>query len=385
MDNYTQVAISNSKQYVKRGKVIMLEKIKKRDGRIVRFNPEKINDAVTKSFIAQNMDPKLADEVTSSVLKRVDSKFRRSIPTVEDIQDEVEHALVELKYTEVAKAYIIYREERNKVRDRNTRLMRTYHDIAFSKSTDSDLKRENANVNGDTPMGAMLKYGSEGAKEFNRMFVLNPRHSRAHDEGIIHIHDLDFLTLTLTCCQIDLTKLFTNGFQTGHGSLREPQDIKTYAALACIAIQSNQNDQHGGQSVAKFDYDMAVGVKKTYVRHFRNNLQKVLDVYGIQLNAKELLEEIKNKHGITLQLKNEEIKAILLSYISDVSLKDKVFNFAQKEAEKETVRDTYQAMESLVHNLNTMHSRAGAQVPFSSINYGTDTSHEGRLVIKSIL
>ncbi|WP_025725525.1 anaerobic ribonucleoside triphosphate reductase [Acholeplasma granularum] len=363
----------------------MIEKIKKRDGRIVRFNPEKISDAVTKAFMAVNKDAKLADNVTTGVLKNVDSKFKSRIPTVEDIQDEVERTLIELKYADVAKAYIIYREERNKVRDKNTRLMHTYHDIAFSKSTESDLKRENANVNGDTPMGAMLKYGSEGAKEFNRMFVLNPKHSKAHDEGLIHIHDLDFLTLTLTCCQIDLTKLFEGGFQTGHGSLREPQDIKTYAALACIAIQSNQNDQHGGQSVAKFDYDMAVGVKKTYVRHFRNNLQKVLDVYGIQLNAKELLEEIKNKHGVTPQLKNEEIKAILLSYISDVSLKDKVFNFAQKEAEKETVRDTYQAMESLVHNLNTMHSRAGAQVPFSSINYGTDTSHEGRLVIKSIL
>lgn len=385
MDNYTLVAISNSKQYVKRGKVIMLEKIKKRDGRIVRFNPEKINDAVTKAFIAQNMDPKLADEVTSSVLKRIDSKFRRSIPTVEDIQDEVEHALVELKYTEVAKAYIIYREERNKVRDRNTRLMRTYHDIAFSKSTDSDLKRENANVNGDTPMGAMLKYGSEGAKEFNKMFVLNPRHAKAHDEGLIHIHDLDFLTLTLTCCQIDLTKLFTNGFQTGHGSLREPQDIKTYAALACIAIQSNQNDQHGGQSVAKFDYDMAMGVKKTYIRHYRANLAKAFEMFDINLDAKSVLEEIKKEKGVEPRFKNQEISKFVGSYIKDEPHKDKVLNFAYEQAQKETIRDTYQAMESLIHNLNTMHSRAGAQVPFSSINYGTDTSHEGRLVIESIL
>ena len=153
----------------------MLEKIKKRDGRIVRFNPEKINDAVTKAFIALGKDPKLADEVTTGVLNKVDSKFKKQIPTVEDIQDEVERTLIELNYADVAKSYIIYREDRNKVRDRNTRLMHTYHDIAFSKSTDSDLKRENANVNGDTPMGAMLKYGSEGAKEFNRMFVLNPK------------------------------------------------------------------------------------------------------------------------------------------------------------------------------------------------------------------
>lgn len=385
MDMYVQMAISNSKQYVKRGVITMLEKIKKRDGRIVRFNPEKINDAVIKAFIALGRDPKLAEEVTSGVLNRVDTNFKRSIPTVEDIQDEVERTLIELKYADVAKAYIIYREERNKVRDKNTRLMHTYHDIAFSKSTDSDLKRENANVNGDTPMGAMLKYGSEGAKEFNRMFVLNPRHSKAHDEGLIHIHDLDFLTLTLTCCQIDLTKLFTGGFQTGHGSLREPQDIKTYAALACIAIQSNQNDQHGGQSVAKFDYDMAVGVAKTYVRHYRNNLVKAFDVFGINLDAKEVLQTIESKHGIRPKLKNDSITPVLIELIGDSAVGERIAKFVEKEAQKETVRDTYQAMESLVHNLNTMHSRAGAQVPFSSINYGTDTSHEGRLVIESIL
>lgn len=363
----------------------MLEKIKKRDGRIVRFNPDKINDAVTKAFIALGKDPKLADEVTSGVLNKVDTNFKRSVPTVEDIQDEVERTLIELKYSDVAKAYIIYREERNKVRDKTTRLMHTYHDIAFSKSTDSDLKRENANVNGDTPMGAMLKYGSEGAKEFNRMFVLNPKHSKAHDEGLIHIHDLDFLTLTMTCCQIDLTKLFTGGFQTGHGSLREPQDIKTYAALACIAIQSNQNDQHGGQSVPKFDYDMAVGVQKTYVRHYRNNLAKAFDVFGIELDAKKVLQDILDSSGMTPKLKNNEIRSYVQALIGNDALSSKVTKFVEKEAEKETIRDTYQAMESLIHNLNTMHSRAGAQVPFSSINYGTDTSHEGRLVVDAIL
>src|SRR5690606_272088 len=218
-----------------------------------RFNPEKINEAGTKAFLATDRGSKKADDVTTEVLNSLEQKFKNNVPTVEDIQDEVERALIRLNFSDVAKAYILYREERSKVRDRNTRLMRTYHDIAFSKSTESDLKRENANINGDTPMGAMLKYGSEGAKEFNKIFVLNPRHAKAHEEGLIHIHDLDFLTLTLTCCQIDLDQLFSGGFQTGHGSLREPQDIKTYAALACIAIQSNQNDQHGGQSVPKFD------------------------------------------------------------------------------------------------------------------------------------
>ncbi len=362
----------------------MITKIKKRDGRIVRFNPEKINDAVTKAFIATGQDSKKADEVTTEALNKIDARFKNEVPTVEDIQDEVERALIKLNHSEVAKSYILYREERNKVRDRNTRLMHTYHDIAFSKSNESDLKRENANINGDTPMGAMLKYGSEGAKEFNKMFVLNPKHAKAHDEGLIHIHDLDFLTLTLTCCQIDLTELFKGGFQTGHGSLREPQDIKTYAALACIAIQSNQNDQHGGQSIPKFDYDMAYGVRKTYVRHFRNNLQKAFEIFDVALDAKKLLLDIEEKHHVKPEFKKRDIDQYLSLEIDHVMIK-KILDFATHEAESETIRDTYQAMESLIHNLNTMHSRAGAQVPFSSINYGTDTSEEGRLVVTSIL
>ncbi len=379
------MVISISKQYVKRGVVTMVTKIKKRDGRIVRFNPEKINDAVTKAFVASGKDAKKADDVTTSALNKIEERFKNLVPTVEDIQDEVERSLIRLNYSDVAKSYILYREERNKVRDRNTRLMRTFHDIAFSKSTESDLKRENANINGDTPMGAMLKYGSEGAKEFNKIFVLNPKHAKAHDDGLIHIHDLDFLTLTLTCCQIDLTKLFNGGFQTGHGSLREPQDIKTYAALACISIQSNQNDQHGGQSVPKFDYDMADGVRKTYVRHFRNNLDKAFELNGIHLTAQTLLDKIKESYQVIPSLNNRAIDTYVKGFIENDVKVGKLLDFVTKEATKETIRDTYQAMESLIHNLNTMHSRAGAQVPFSSINYGTDTSDEGRLVVEAIL
>lgn len=173
---------------------------------------------------------------------------------------------------QTAKSYILYREERSRAREMNTRLMKTYEDITFSKAKDSDIKRENANIDGDTAMGSMLKFGSEGAKQFYDMFVLNPDHARAHREGDIHIHDLDFLTLTTTCCQIDIKKLFEGGFSTGHGTLREPNDISSYAALCCIAIQSNQNDQHGGQSVVNFDYGMADGVRKTFARVYRQNL-----------------------------------------------------------------------------------------------------------------
>lgn len=363
----------------------MITKIKKRDGRLVGFNIDKISEAITKAFVASQKRLTDLDDMTHEVVVALESKFKSKIPTVEDIQDVVEKVLIARKHTDVAKAYILYREDRSRVRDKNTRLMHTFHDITFSKSQDSDLKRENANINSDTPMGAMLKYGSEGAKEFNRMFVLNPKHAKAHDEGLIHIHDLDFLTLTLTCCQIDLSKLFSGGFQTGHGSLREPQDIKTYAALACIAIQSNQNDQHGGQSIPKFDYDMAVGVKKTYRRQFISNLNKAFSFYGIELDGKELIKNIELAHQTIPQLDDRTIDAYLQPYLPDDVDKRAILDFATNYAKQETERDTYQAMESFIHNLNTMHSRAGAQVPFSSINYGTDLSAEGRLVVKMIL
>ncbi len=175
---------------------------------------------------------------------------------MEHIQDIVEQVLMERNHVRTAKAYILYRAERSRIRESNTRLMKVYEDITYKDAADSDIKRENANVDGDTAMGSMLKYGSEGAKQFNEMFVLNPEHSKAHIEGDIHIHDLDFYTLTTTCCQIDLSGLFPAGSARATGC-RAPKDISTYAALACIAIQSNQNDQHGGQSVNNFDRDMA--------------------------------------------------------------------------------------------------------------------------------
>lgn len=367
-----------------------IQKIKKRDGRILRFNQAKIEEAITKAFLATDKPQDDVESITNYVIEDLSKNFNGKIPTVEDVQDAVEAALINFNHAEVAKAYILYRDQRSHVRNKNTRLMQTFHDITFAKSTDSDLKRENANINSDTPMGSMLKYGSEGAKEFFKGFVLNPRHLRAHESGLIHIHDLDFLTLTLTCCQIDLTKLFKNGFTTGHGSIREPKDIKTYAALACIAIQSNQNDQHGGQSVFKFDYDMANGVIKTYFRHFKNNLTKGLELSGNGINVEQVFKNILDKTGIKPRLLNDSINKPLINELSELTTlsNDELLNiikFTTKHAHDETVRDTHQAMESLIHNLNTMHSRAGAQVPFSSINYGTDTSNEGRLVIEQLL
>ena len=239
----------------------MIIKIKKRDGRTVTFNIEKIAGAIYKA--AQSVGKDNYEEALELSGKVVDKLMEKHLdmPTVEEIQDCVEHVLIEEGMADTAKSYILYRSNRTRAREMNTRLMKVYEDLTFQSAKDNDLKRENANIDGDTAMGTMLKYGSVGAKEFNEMYVLAPEHSKAHQEGDIHIHDLDFYTLTTTCTQIDLTKLFDKGFSTGHGFLRTPNDIQSYAALACIAIQSNQNDQHGGQSLPKFDYDMAEGVR----------------------------------------------------------------------------------------------------------------------------
>jgi ribonucleoside-triphosphate reductase len=233
----------------------MITKIKKRDGREVLFNIEKIANAIFKAAsVTGGKDYETAVSLAGTVVEYVEEKLDKKVPTVEEIQDAVEKVLIETGHAKTAKEFILYRSERTRVREMNTRLMKIYEDLTFKDAKDNDLKRENANIDGDTSMGTMLKYGSEGAKQFYEMYVLNPKHSKAHKEGDIHIHDLDFLTLTTTCCQIDIQSLFKGGFSTGHGYLREPNDIHSYSALACIAIQSNQNDQHGGQSVPNFDY-----------------------------------------------------------------------------------------------------------------------------------
>ncbi|MBQ6539628.1 MAG: anaerobic ribonucleoside triphosphate reductase, partial [Oscillospiraceae bacterium] len=236
--------------------------IKKRDGRVAPYDRSKIAGAIAKAFAATYKPG--SEDVALDLARQVESILEldgSSVPEVEHIQDIVEKVLMDNGYITTAKAYILYRNERSRRREMNTRLMQTYEEITFADAKDSNVKRENANIDGDTAMGVMLKYGSEGAKQFYNMFVLNPDHAKAHQEGDIHIHDLDFLTLTTTCCQIDILDLFKGGFSTGHGALREPNDIASYSALCCIAIQSNQNDQHGGQSVVNFDYGMGEGVK----------------------------------------------------------------------------------------------------------------------------
>lgn len=373
----------------------MIIRIKKRDGREVPFNIEKIANAIYKAVnVAGEEDYSTALSLAEKVMMQLDKNPDKKVPDVEEIQNIVEKVLIESGYAKPAKEYILYRAERTRIREMNTRLMKVYEDLTFKEAKDNNIKRENANIDGDTAMGTMLRYGSEGAKQFNEMFVLKPEHSGAHKNGDIHIHDLDFLTLTTTCCQIDIVKLFKGGFGTGHGYLREPNDIQSYSSLACIAIQSNQNDQHGGQSIPNFDYGLAPGVSKTYVKLYRRNLIKIMEweLQDTNIGAKinSVFEDINNKEGILPELGNmDEYCRIEQEYINrvfeDKAVILKAQVFATKKAEDETNSSTYQAMEAFVHNLNTMHSRAGAQVPFSSINYGMDTSPEGRMVIKNLL
>ncbi|MBQ5312573.1 MAG: anaerobic ribonucleoside triphosphate reductase, partial [Oscillospiraceae bacterium] len=240
----------------------MLTSIIKRDGRVVIYDRNKIKMAILKAMEASgNTDFDKADEVTESVERYFNNQNSKSTPSVEEIQDQVEHELMAAGLDNVAKKYILYRASRNTIRERKTKLVQVFDEITFSDALDSDVKRENANIDGDTPMGTMLKYGSESAKDYFLKFLLSPDQAEAHRDGYIHIHDFDFYALTMTCCQIDLIKLFKGGFSTGHGFLREPNDIQSYSALACIAIQSNQNDQHGGQSIVNFDYGLADGVR----------------------------------------------------------------------------------------------------------------------------
>jgi ribonucleoside-triphosphate reductase len=353
-----------------------MKEVIKRDGRILIFNPEKIINAISKASISSQEKFDI-NKIYEAVYNRMSTKDKWH---VEEIQDLIEEELIKANLALTAKKFILYRNHRTEIREKKSKLMEVLAELTFLDANESDLKKENANIDGNTPMATMLRYGSEAAKAFYKNNLINPLHVKLHDEGFIHIHDLDFYSLTTTCCQIDLTKLFKDGFSTGHGHLREPNDISSYAALTCIAIQSNQNDQHGGQSIPTFDYALAAGVKKTFKKNYHRNYLKYLKLENaIMIRSYTNFIKENNEELSMSNYDNYLVKELAL-------FKDeKASKFAYEEAVKETKRATYQAMESLLHNLNTMHSRAGAQVPFSSINYGTDTSIEGRLIIESVL
>ncbi len=374
----------------------MIHSIIKRDGRVVLYEQGKIAAAILRSMEAsQDGDAMDAARVADHVQRELEAKFVDQAPNIEAIQDAVEKQLMNHGFNDAAKAYILYRANRTRAREANTGLMRTIDEITNIDARISDMKRDNANIDGNTAMGSMLQIGAAGAKAYNEMYLLRPEHAKAYREGDIHIHDFDFYSLTTTCCQIDILKLFHGGFSTGHGYLREPQSIQSYAALAAIAIQSNQNDQHGGQSIPNFDYGMAEGVAKTYrkafIRRLKEATEDLVEAEDESETITALVKAVEEVTGETARLENSAdfsatmADALAKRYDLSADQAASLVRRAQKRAWAKADRDTKQAMEGFVHNLNTMHSRAGAQTPFSSINYGTDTSPEGRMVIRNVL
>jgi len=369
----------------------MIEEIQKRNGKVVPFDSVKIMNAVTqanKAIEAEAMTPTDLLFLTEKVCNRLKPDM---LWNVEQVQDIVEEVLIQYGYVKTAKAYILYRADHTKIRQSESDLMDIYTRLTYSYAKDEDIKRENANIDADTAMGTMLKYGSEGSKYFIDNYVLPKDIAAAHINGEIHIHDKDFYMLTETCCQIDLIKLFKNGFSTGHGYIREPNSIRSYAALACIAIQANQNEMHGGQSVPNFDYAMAQGVMKTYRKEYFKMFKSYLQVkYDIdEPTADAAVLTLKEKMVIPVRMADAQAyeEALKNAHVPGITTEQLMgsHKYAVGEAFKSTEKQTYQAMEAFIHNLNTMNSRAGAQVPFSSINYGTDTSMEARMVIRNLL
>ena len=287
----------------------MIQSIIKRDGRVVLYEQGKIASAVLKSLEATG-EGNAADaaRVANAVQADLEAKYPTFSPNIEAIQDAVEQELMNHGFNATAKAYILYRANRTRAREANTALMKTIDEITNIDARASDMKRDNANIDGNTAMGSMLQIGAAGAKAYNEVYLLRPEHAKAYREGDIHIHDFDFYSLTTTCCQIDIIRLFHGGFSTGHGYLREPQGIASYAALAAIAIQSNQNDQHGGQSIPNFDYGMAEGVAKTFLRTYRRCLTEALedklDLDDAKDAVTEAMDDAKAATGEAARLEN---------------------------------------------------------------------------------
>lgn len=376
-----------------------IKMIKKRNGLMMPFDAHKISEAIRKANLDskdKQFTPRQLDLLTASVVKAI---AEQPEPGVEFIQDTVENTLIRNNHAGTAKSFILYRALHTGLREGDVDLMNIYDELTYRSAKDADIKRENANIDADTAMGTMLKYGSEGSKYFITRRILPKEIACAHLNGDIHIHDMDFYMLTETCCQIDLIRLFKGGFSTGHGCLREPNDIRSYAALACIAIQANQNEMHGGQSIPNFDYSMAPGVKKTFRKQYFSHLGEFFTAtMGMDIKDSQLLAKaIKEAVPLAIEFGNaDEYRQALIGYLPEhqassgfayisPELTGRAHDFAVAAAMDSTDHATYQAMEAFVHNLNTMNSRAGAQVPFSSVNYGTDTSPEARMVIRNLL
>ena len=372
----------------------------KRNGKKVDFDATKIAIAIKKGFDSVEVDidedekmrkytTKDVQKVYQAVLKRIAKEAKETDKfNIEQIQDLIEEELEKNDYEDVYKSFSEYRERRNASRqsffdDKKThKFLKSLENLGLKSANEEDAKRENANIDGNSPMGTMLQYGATVSKEFAKAYLMKPEYATMHDEGVIHIHDMDFFAMgTTTCCQIDLSRLFKNGFDTGHGYVRPPQDISTYGSLAAIVIQANQNDQHGGQAIPALDYYLAPGVLKTFKRQFKQTIYDFLDLEGFLpvVNVDRIIREIDKQESIEFDVTE------FTDYQKGSSRIKEVFTKAYEKAMQKTDRATQQTMEAFIHNLNTMHSRAGAQVPFSSVNFGTDTSPEGRMVIKNFL
>ena len=372
----------------------------KRNGKKVPFDETKIALAIKKGFDSvevdngeddklRKYDTKDIQKVYQAVLKKIEKAAKETDKfQIEQIQDFIEDELSSKGYEDVYKSFSEYRERRAQSRqsffdDKKThKFLKSLENLGLKSANEEDAKRENANIDGNSPMGTMLQYGSTVSREFAKAYLMKPEFAKMHDEGEIHIHDMDFLAMgTTTCCQIDLSRLFKNGFDTGHGYVRPPQDISTYSSLAAIVIQANQNDQHGGQSIPALDYYLAPGVLKTFKKQFKQTVYDFLDLDGFigVINIDRIIREIDKIESIEVNL--EEFS----DYQKGSDRIKEIFKLASEKALQKTDRATQQAMEAFVHNLNTMHSRAGAQVPFSSVNFGTDISPEGRMVIRNLL
>ncbi|MBQ6135060.1 MAG: anaerobic ribonucleoside triphosphate reductase [Bacilli bacterium] len=361
----------------------------KRSGQRVAFNPTKVAIAVKKGFdsVYEDYDEKNVNKVKEKVLDYIEKEYKdRKTIGVEDVSDVIEEVLKKMKYDDVYESFKGYRERRSASREafvekQQHKFVKAIESLGLKSAAEENTKRENANVDGDGPMGTMLHFGSTVSKEFAKAYLMDAKYARAHDEGMIHIHDLDFWAMgTTTCTQIDLNKLFKNGFSTGHGYLRTPNSISSYSALAAIAIQSNQNEQHGGQSIPAFDYYMAPGVLKTFKKEFKQELLELLDFEEIRelVNFDRMIETVDKLSSIEFDMND-------FQEFTQSKKVEEIVKVAYENAFQKTDRSTFQAMEAFIHNLNTMHSRAGAQVPFSSVNFGTDVSPEGRMVIKNYL
>ena len=361
--------------------------ILKRDGSQQPYDGEKIRSAVDKAFRAAGLVDEEGYALRIESLIQTELCHRNSQVAVEEIQDRVEAELMNLA-PQVAKKYIIYREWRTVQREKRTTLKRTMDGIVSIEKNDINLG--NANMSAYTPSGQMMTFASEVTKDYAMKYLLSAPFARAHAAGDIHIHDLDYYpTKTATCVQYDLADLFERGFHTKNGSIRTPQNIQSYATLATIVFQTNQNEEHGGQAIPAFDFFMAPGVRKTFIRQLADRLLYAHCLLsGRSFSDEERKAFVEALRGLEPPLAHTDAAAEALAAGLErigCQLPATAVRLALEEAYQRTKRDTHQAMEGFVHNLNTMHSRGGNQVVFSSVNYGTDTSEEGRMVIRELL